>query len=69
MSNSESITFENKKIKQIIEHYGPAKAISHLFEEYRVSGGNRDAFVAALIARMCLIESRTKTMESNHGKS
>lgn len=58
MSNSESIVFQDKKISQIIEYYGPAAAVSRLFEEYRIAGANRDDFVAALIARMCVLETK-----------
>lgn len=31
---------------------------SALFEAYRIAGENRDAFVAALIARLCVDQAR-----------
>lgn len=60
MFRSKSIIIQDKKINEIIGYYGPAEAVSHLFEEYRTAGYNKEDFVAALIARMCLLESRAQ---------
>jgi len=55
MSSPENIVHQDKQIEQII-NANHGNAVSALFERYRISGNNRDTFVAALIARLCLLE-------------
>lgn len=60
MPDPQFIVSQDKKIVEIIGYYGAAGAISHLFEQYRVSGSNKDEFVAALIGRLCLLEQKAE---------
>lgn len=57
MPGPENIGYQDTKITQILEYHKGAAAPA-LFERYRISGVNKDAFVAALIARLCLIEAK-----------
>lgn len=57
MSTPEKIVHEDSQITQILE-YHKGESAPALFERYRISGGNRDAFVAALIGRLCLLEAQ-----------
>ena len=57
MSSPENIVYQDKQIGLIIGA-NPAGSAPALFERYRVSGTNKDAFVAALIARLCLLETQ-----------
>ncbi|MBP6018780.1 MAG: hypothetical protein KA735_04760 [Burkholderiaceae bacterium] len=59
MSNPENIVYQDKQITQILEYHKGA-ATSALFERYRISGVNQGAFVAALIGRLCVLETRQK---------
>lgn len=61
MSNPENIVYQDKQITQILE-YHKGSAAPALFERYRISGENRDAFVAALIGRLCVLETRQEQM-------
>lgn len=57
MNNSNLIGVSDKQISEIIEfHKGGSAPV--LFEWYRISGVNQDDFVAALIARLCVLEAR-----------
>lgn len=60
MPNPENIVYQDSQITQILEYHKGA-AVSALFERYRVSGVNQDAFVAALIGRLCVLEARYGT--------
>lgn len=60
MSNPQIIVIQDKKIQEIIDYYGPSDAISHLFEHYRISGPCKDDYVAALVARLCLLEQKAQ---------
>nr|WP_321268222.1 hypothetical protein [Alcaligenes faecalis] len=57
MFTPEKIVYQDQKIETIIRAHGGNSA-SSLFESYRIAGTNRDAFVAALIGRLCVIEAR-----------
>jgi hypothetical protein len=57
MPNPENIVYQDSQIAQILEFHKGAAAAA-LFERYRVSGENKDAFVAALIGRLCVLEAR-----------
>lgn len=57
MNGPENIVYQDSQITQILEFHKGA-ATSALFERYRISGSNRDAFVAALIGRLCVFETR-----------
>lgn len=57
MKTSENIVHQDSQITQILE-YHKGTAAPALFERYRISGTNRDAFVAALIGRLCMLEAR-----------
>lgn len=56
MSRPSAIVIQDQQIARIMAD-GQA-APSALFEAYRISGENRDAFVAALIARLCVDQAR-----------
>lgn len=60
MPNPENIVYQDSQITQILEFHKGAAAPA-LFERYRIAGENRDAFVAALIGRLCLLEARGDT--------
>lgn len=62
MKTPENIVHQDSQITQILEYHKGAAA-SALFEQYRASGTNRDAFVAALIGRLCLLEARRTCRE------
>lgn len=65
MSNSENIVYQDAQITRIIEqHKGGAAPV--LFERYRISGENRDAFVAALIGRLCLLDAVHRQKRNPH---
>lgn len=57
MRDSGSIVVQDQAIAQILTaaHGGAAPL---LFERYRIAGQNKDAFVAALIMRLCVAEAR-----------
>jgi len=57
MVHPKSIVAQDKRISEFIDT-GRANAVSDLFEYYRIVGENREAFVAALIARLCVLEAR-----------
>ncbi|MCO7642545.1 hypothetical protein NJI34_37880 [Pseudomonas sp. S 311-6] len=57
MSTPESIVHQDGEIGSIISIHGSSSA-PYLFERYRISGANRDTFVAALIGRLCVLEAR-----------
>lgn len=57
MNSPENIVYQDSQITQILEFH-KGGAASALFERYRISGQNRDAFVAALIGRLCVFEAR-----------
>jgi len=57
MTKPENIVYQDSQITQILE-YHKGEAAQALFERYRISGQNRDAFVAALIGRLCLLEAQ-----------
>lgn len=57
MTNPENIVYQDSQITQILEFHKGAAAPA-LFERYRIAGENRDAFVAALIGRLCVLEAR-----------
>lgn len=57
MSSSENIVYQDAQITEILE-YHKGNAASALFERYRISGVNKDAFVAALIGQLCITEAR-----------
>lgn len=59
MNKPENIVYQDSQITQILE-YHKGGAASELFERYRISGSNRDAFVAALIGRLCLLEVQSR---------
>lgn len=59
MTSPVNIVYQDLKITQILE-YHKGSAAPALFEQYRVSGQNRDAFVAALIGRLCLLDTRER---------
>jgi len=57
MVHPKKIVTQDKRISEFIDA-GRANAASDLFEYYRILGENREAFVAALIARLCVLEAR-----------
>jgi hypothetical protein len=57
MPDPENIVHQDSQITQILE-YRKGSAASALFERYRISGVNQDAFVSALIGRLCVLEAR-----------
>lgn len=64
MPNPENIVYQDSQITQILEfHKGMAAPV--LFERYRISGVNQDAFVAALIGRLCMLEVRYTYMDQS----
>lgn len=58
MSIPNEIVHQDERIETIIRSLGGNSAPA-LFESYRIAGTNRDAFVAALIGRLCVLEART----------
>jgi hypothetical protein len=66
MPKPQIIVIQDKKIQEIIGHYGPGGAISRLYEQYRISGANKDEFVAALIGRLCLLEQKVYECTKNN---
>lgn len=58
MSIPNEIVHQDERIETIIRSLGSNSAPA-LFESYRIAGTNRDAFVAALIGRLCVLEART----------
>ncbi|WP_368647743.1 hypothetical protein ABRZ00_12840 [Castellaniella ginsengisoli] len=57
MPDPENIVYQDSQITQILEfHKGAAAPV--LFERYRMAGANQEAFVAALIGRLCVLEGR-----------
>ncbi|MGE8515747.1 MAG: hypothetical protein ACN6OM_03975 [Alcaligenes nematophilus] len=62
MSISKNITKQDKLISRIFEVSGPNK-ISALFEAYRVSGPQKEGFVAALIHRLCFVEINSQSFK------
>ncbi len=48
-----SLGMQDKKITEILDFY-KGNSAPHLFERYRVSGEQKNDFVAALIMRLCL---------------
>lgn len=68
MNNSNEIGIFDNQITEILEfHKGNAAAA--LFERYRIPGTNRDSFVAALVGRLCLLESRSLISQNLGGDS
>jgi len=56
MACPEHIVHQDEQIERVI-NANHGNAVSALFERYRISD-DKDAFVAALIARLCLRESQ-----------
>ena len=56
MTHSNQIGIFDTQITEILEFH-KGNAAPALFERYRISGENRDDFVAALIARLCILEA------------
>lgn len=59
MSRHENVFYRNSQVTQVPEYHKGAAAPA-LFERYRISGSDRDAFVAALIGRLCLLEVQSR---------
>lgn len=64
MSKPEFIVYEDSQITRIFEDHKGAAAAA-LFEQYRISGVNQGAFVAALIGRLCVLEVRAGTKDEH----
>lgn len=57
MSSPEDVVYQDSQITEILDFHKTAAA-PVLFERYRISGKNQDAFVAALIGRLCLLDTQ-----------
>lgn len=57
MCAPENIVHQDKQIGLIIGSKSINTA-SDLFDRYRIAGSNKDAFVAALIGRLCVLEAQ-----------
>ncbi|WP_156350612.1 MULTISPECIES: hypothetical protein [Achromobacter] len=66
MNNSKDIVVQDLAIVQILTASRGAAA-PLLFERYRISGQGQDAFVAALIARLCMAEIRMRLSNIEEG--
>lgn len=53
MTDSQEIVRQDEVIGKILDQ-APGRAASLLFERYRIAGDAEEAFVAALIGRVCL---------------
>lgn len=67
MNDSRSVVVQDREIAQILTALRGAAA-PVLFERYRISGQSQDAFVAALIARLCVADTRTRFSNIEEGK-
>jgi len=62
MTSHRNVVFQDKKITEMLGS-GRSSDAHDLFEYNRISGENRDAFVAALIGRLCVLETRQKQQQ------
>ena len=63
MSNPQSIVFQDGVISSILDA-NSSNSAAELFDRYRLSGANRDDFVAALIAKLCVLDTRLRLREA-----